>query len=294
MEKKGKERETRAPNIVMTDKISKKRAFTLIELLVVVAVLALLASIVTSNLGGAREGARISNALSFQSQTHSLLGSDLVGWWNFNEESGSVARDLSGYGNNGNITGATRVSGVPGTGGQALSFTGSHYVRMNPSNTILDNTGWTLSGWFNASQIDSGSIAHRVVTFHRLNSSPSWGTGGSLLLGNNSEARLMYTNAGGSQRYLIHSGIETERWYYFVGTYDGSTYRSYINGEDMQSRNDTFEGFGAADAMIGTYSTSNYFFRGSIDDVRIYSRALSASEIQTLYAQTKDNYLANE
>lgn len=268
------------------------KAFTLVELLVVVAVLALLASIVFSNLGGAREGAGISNALQFQSQTHTLLGSDLVGWWNFNEESGSVARDLSGYGNNGSITGAIRVLGVPGTGGQALNFTGSHYVRINPSNAILSNAGWTLSGWFNASQIDSGSYPHRIVTFHRLNNSPSWGTGASLLLANSNEARLMYANAGGSQRYLIHSNIETGKWYHFVGTYDGATYKSYINGGDKQSRSDTFEGFGAADAMIGVYDPGSYFFRGLIDDVRVYNRPLTVSEIQVLYTQTKGKYLA--
>lgn len=59
--------------------IKKKKGFTLIELLVVVAVLALLASIVFSNLRGAREGARISNALQFQSQMHNRLGPDLIG-----------------------------------------------------------------------------------------------------------------------------------------------------------------------------------------------------------------------
>jgi prepilin-type N-terminal cleavage/methylation domain-containing protein len=79
--------------------IKKEKAFTLVELLVVVAVLALLASIVFSNLTGAREQAKISNALSFQSNMHNLLGADLVGWWNFDRRNGSVAKDSSGYGN---------------------------------------------------------------------------------------------------------------------------------------------------------------------------------------------------
>ncbi|MGI6637421.1 MAG: prepilin-type N-terminal cleavage/methylation domain-containing protein, partial [Minisyncoccales bacterium] len=68
----------------------KQSAFTLVELLVVVAVLALLASIVFSNLTGAREQAKISNALSFQSNMHNLLGADLVGWWNFDDGTGTV------------------------------------------------------------------------------------------------------------------------------------------------------------------------------------------------------------
>ncbi len=268
-----------------------RKGFTLIELLVVISVLALLASIVFSNLGGAREGARISNALSFQSQTHSLLGSDLVGWWNFNEGSGSVANDLSGYGNNGTITGAVHADGVPGTGGNSLNFTGSHYVRIAPSSSIItSNNSWTISAWFNASQIDSGGASHRIITFHR---GESWSTAASLTLGNNNQARLLYRSIG-SHLYLTHSGIETGEWYHFIAAYDGITYRSYVNGGDIQSVDNSFEGFGTTDAMIGSFSTSSDFFRGLIDDVRIYNRSLTASEVQTIYTQTKDNYLVNE
>ncbi|MGI6637450.1 MAG: LamG domain-containing protein [Minisyncoccales bacterium] len=273
----------------------KQSAFTLVELLVVVAVLALLASIVFSNLTGAREQAKISNALSFQSNTHNLLGADLVGWWNFDDDTGNIAKDSSGYGNNGTIVGATRVDGVPGTSGKAMDVSkGNHYIRLGPSNSILSDNVWTLSGWFNASQIDDSVYPNRIITFHKATGSPSANTGASLLVGDLSQAKLMYAKSGGSQAYLIHTDIETDRWYHFVGSYDGETYRSYINGGDMKSVKSTFDGFGAAEAMIGTYSTGSYFFNGLIDDVRIYSRALTAYEVQTLYAQTKDNYLAEE
>ncbi len=266
-----------------------KKGFTLIELLVVVAVLALLASIVFSNLGGAREGARISNALSFQSQTHSLLGSDLVGWWNFNEGSGTTARDISGYGNNGTIVGATYVDGVPGTGGSALSFNGSsNYVALSYEPFTVSNANYTLSLW---AKFDSLSGNRRFI---------SWGSSGS--------SRYFYGYNGTNDEIDVGQGSITIR--------PGTTYKPVINIWELWtvSNEETITKFYKNGVLINTvshantgaitagssvrigrqYSTNLEWFPGLIDDVRIYSRALTASEIQTLYAQTKDNYLANE
>ncbi len=278
-----------------------RKAFTLIELLVVVAVLALLASIVFSNLGGAREGARISNALSFQSQTHSLLGSDLVGWWNFNEGSGTTARDISGYNNNGTIVGATYTDGVPGTGGSALSFNGvGDYVDMgNILNMGLNDM--TISAWIKINNIGGYYISksraagqtHRYA-INVYGSSPNEG-----------KIRPMVAwDSTGHTDYFGNTRVDDGNWHlidvainrsgnldiYVDGVMDASHDISDKAGVNMISDNPF---------RIGAYTaidnvTPSSLFNGPIDDVRIYSRALTASEIQTLYAQTKDNYLANE
>jgi prepilin-type N-terminal cleavage/methylation domain-containing protein len=158
--------------------IKKDKAFTLVELLVVVAVLALLASIVFSNLTGAREQAKISNALSFQSNMHNLLGADLVGWWNFDEDTGNIAKDSSGYGNDGTIVGATRVDGVPGTNGKALEFNGSNsYVDLGKNNILTtDFYYWSMSIWAKPATEDlsgmfsfqSGWGTHLIVGCRRI------------------------------------------------------------------------------------------------------------------------------
>ncbi len=268
----------------------KKRGFTLIELLVVVAVLALLASIVFSNLGGAREGARISNALSFQSQTHSLLGSDLVGWWNFNEGSGSIANDLSGHGNNATIAGATHIDGVPGTGGSALSFNGvGDYVRIVGNPIIPGNSDFTYVFWANTSVID---------TSDRTFISQYGGNGTAFIF----YSQTSFGSAVNQIRWwsgtevLVGPDIRGVGWKHITLRRNINNYSLYVDGFSVATGNNSSM-LNDGDGVIGVTNLPTdpqRFYKGKIDDVRIYSRALSAQEIQTIYAETKDNYLANE
>ncbi len=253
-----------------------RKGFTLIELLVVVAVLALLASIVFSNLGGAREGARISNALSFQSQTHSLLGSDLVGWWNFNE---GDARDISGYNNHGTIVGATHVDGVPGTGGSALIFNGSsHYIDTGYGQGIDPSINpHTFSIWARSNDIGKSAMFLAPTS----------------LIGDTRAYFATYNTkwSMGIQNNGWGNGVidVTNQWTHVTISMNGSTASMYINGEFSHSKSYSSYSFST---NFNIARGNGYHWNGVVDDVRFYSRALSASEVSTLYAQTKDRYLA--
>ncbi len=284
----------------MIDKRSKKSAFTLIELLVVVAVLALLASIVFSNLGGAREGARISNALSYQSQTHSLLGSDLVGWWNFDQEEGDrvVVRDISGYGFNGDPSGTLDWrSDTPGAGGYSVYFNGSRYINLyQPALLDFDpQEDFAISLWFKTTSGSTGYFIAKRET----------GTGGTEQYSIYINGGRLYYSVGGTQTTSPSSPrYDDNTWHHVVFTNynDNGTqrYRLFVNGDAITPIGTSGTFTNSVDVFLGgrrnssANTGSGYLYTGLLDDIRIYKRALTAQEVQTLYAQTKDKYLANE
>ncbi len=256
-----------------------KKGFTLIELLVVVAVLALLASIVFSNLGGAREGARISNALSFQSQTHSLLGSDLVGWWNLD---GNV-NDTSGYNNHGTVVNIDWVNGITGQAGRLIDDTSTIVFGKNfTENEVFSVSHWVYLPVTANNQQYIGNIDY-VGGVRQGWWVEAYGSG------NNFWRYRLYKDGG---YVAIDEGtFEYERWYFIVNSYDGLNMSLYLDGELLDSISATY-GNSPRNLTVGQMQWSGNIV--TVDDVRIYSRALTASEIQTLYAQTKDKYLANE
>ncbi len=261
-----------------------RKAFTLIELLVVVAVLALLASIVFSNLGGAREGARVSNALSFQSQTHSLLGSDLVGWWNFNDPDDRY-KDISGYDNHGSCTSCpTATDGVPGTGGTAMEFDGSsnHVLVKDAGKKVQNRDIVTISFWMKSTKLEQA-----------WRNPLSFGSG-KMRFETSGDATGFHVFNGPFSTLSFYSGIAVNKWHHVSLILDGDNAYLYIDANKKDSKSITGVINADDDMYLGLRYMNSGHWKGEIDDVRIYSRALTAQEVQTLYAQTKDRYLAGD
>jgi len=213
---------------------------------------------------------------------HYLSGqtSGLVAAYNFNEGSGSTVTDLSGHNLNGTIVGATWTT--QGKYGAALSFNGtSSYVDLgNPA--ALQLTGSiTLEAWVKAAATppDDGQIVAKS------NDSSGW--------------QLKTTRDAGPQNFNVtvtnSSGTRAKRfstttralntWYHVAGVYDASarTLTTYVNGVlesgILQGTVPIANLNAAVNANIGR-RTGGYYFNGIIDEVRIYNRALSATEIQ--------------
>ncbi len=134
-------------------KIKKNKSFTLLELLVVIAIIGLIASIAIVSTRGGIGRARIAKTLQYEASLHRYLGSDIVGWWKFDEGEGTTVTDISGYNNHGTIVGATYVDGVPGKGGSALSFNGSNYVDTSVK---INTTAFTVIFWVKINNLTYG------------------------------------------------------------------------------------------------------------------------------------------
>ncbi len=253
-----------------------RKGFTLIELLVVVAVLALLASIVFSSLGGAREGARISNALQFQSNMHSLLGSDLVGWWNFNDPDARY-KDLSGNGNGGSCATScpTPTDGVPGMLGSAMEFNGSDSGIVLSKGIDVFDGDFTVSAWV---RFNDDSRAIILGTYNegadQINFEKHTGN------------RLRIWWDGTPDVFTPNDAVRTDEWHLVSFSRRGNKFLFHVDGIQFHDYTGSIVDRNPAGTWrIGRDSrTGATVTNGSIDDVRVYSRALTSSEISILYA----------
>ena len=202
--------------------------------------------------------------------------------YGFEEGSGTTTVDVSGNGVTGQIQGATWTTS--GAHGKALSFNGSNsYVDLgNP--TVLQSTGsMTWSAWVKptGNPPDDGQIIARSdqTTGWQLKISPDTGKRTFAIAISGDSA------SGHTQRYS-KTVYSLNKWYYVAGVYDAAARKLdiYVNGV---LDNGTLRGsipaaqyVPALNATIGRRS-GGFYFKGTIDDVRVYKRALTASEVQT-------------
>ncbi len=261
-----------------------KKSFTLIELLVVIAIIGLLVIIIAIPINRVRRGASIARTLQYEASLHRYLGADIVGWWQFNEGEGSVAYDISGYSNDGTIHGATYVDGVPGKEGYALEFDGSNdYVEVAQGHGLLSKN-ITISMWINPPIWDGVTAL--------ITSRESIGTHGLMFFRNTSPNTLHFDWGG---RWNANYLPPTNQWTHLVITRDSNARILYVNGVLNSSTSAGSNPNQDAILRIGVDTISNqYNFNGKIDDLRIYSRALTSEEIQTIYTETKDKYITEE
>jgi len=196
----------------------------------------------------------------------------LVAAYGFEEGAGPTVADASGNGNTGTITAATWTTA--GKFGKALSFNGtSARVVVVDSASLHLTSAFTLEGWAfpTAAQTGWHTLVDKDVDRYYLmtssdNASSTPAVGGT------------FTN--GTQLYAP-AALAANTWTHLAATYDRVTLRLYVNGLQVASRAMTTAIATSANNLnIGANSYGEYF-TGLIDEVRVYNRALTASEIKT-------------
>ncbi len=204
----------------------------------------------------------------------------LVAWWKFDEAQGRKAPDSSGSGLNGYLVGDARIV-ADADRGNVLSLDGKGaYVHCGTDPAFDITERITVAAWVKVNAVDNlwqaivtkGNTAWRLSTVKRQRKFHFAVTGADV--GEN------WVNGG--------TEIPAGQWHHVCGTYDGSLIRLYVDGvEDPQSPVAYKGGITTNGEPVNIGSNAGKPGRewnGLIDDVRIYSYALSPAEVAAIYA----------
>jgi hypothetical protein len=208
--------------------------------------------------------------------------SGLFAHWQFSEGSGTTTVDATGNTNPGTIYGS---GWAPGRNGNGLIFDGiDDYVSVWAFD--VPGSAMTISAWFKADAlqnpdpriISKASGAAEQDHYFMLSTTVVSGAG-----------RLRFRlKTGGTTKTLIASSgdIPTGQWVHAVARYNGSRMTLYLNGVQVGSLAATgaMTGNSNVPVAIGRNPQPYAAFDGTIDEIRIYTRALNTNEIRSLHA----------
>ncbi len=215
----------------------------------------------------------LKNTLGNQSYQIPLEG--LLAAWHFDENSGTVANDLLGI-HNGVVSAATWVSGISGS---ALNFDGvtGHVQVPNGGNFNPTGDKVSFSFWFKLSEVGAnGGFVFQNVKY---------------ILKMDAQGRVsfaLYTPAWKSIVMQYSDRILDTDWHHVAATYDGTTMNIYLDG--LLKATDSNTGAlqsSTSEVFIGNQNSINPF-KGTMDEVLIYNRALTEAEITEIHTGTPD------
>ncbi|MHC4228977.1 MAG: LamG domain-containing protein, partial [Planctomycetota bacterium] len=200
---------------------------------------------------------------------------ELVGWWRFDEGSGTVAADSSAYGNDGTLNGDPKW--IDGQIGGALDFNGSSdFVEIPHSESLSMLEQITIAAWTN---MRTGSTGEMLIV-----SKGGWQANMPYELSEENGSVIFwqfYDDAGRDD--CAPDSPPADEWHHIAATYEGTIFKCYIDGELA----DEWEYVGTIpqnemSVMIGRRTTGGNLFNGMIDEVMIYNQALGEDEVRKI------------
>jgi prepilin-type N-terminal cleavage/methylation domain-containing protein len=273
------------------DKKNYLTGFTLLELLVVIAVIAILAAIVLVSLSSARQSAWEARGLQFSQNIKSANSTDLVTELSFDT---SIYQDDSGNGNGLSVQfGGNAPTQADGKVRKAVYLNGSQCLlsaNITPY-TFLDKL--TIEAWVRPALLTGGD---KAIVFKGLLSESR---ANYYFLFNNQLLTYQFYNGGWRTFQDTTTTYKTDEWAHVVVTHDNGTktIKLYKNGAKVYEGTTTFNLIGNSDNLrVGcAYDIPcTSCFNGRLDEVRIYKAALTAEQIQQLYAEGLPRHLADK
>jgi len=228
-------------------------------------------------------------ALSIVAIAHAdIYGSTLKAWWtldsnDLNWTTGQVT-DNSGNSITGQMRGlATTTSPFAGFVGQSLEFTGvSQYIDLGTPSSLNFNgsSNFSVSAWITNA---SSSITTSATIFSK---GFSTNTQYQLYINSSNKIAFGQYSSGTNHEAVWGTALTLNQWYFVVGTWNGSTWKIYVNNGPPVTNTTTSPPSTGQKNCIGCIfisGTASRFYQGNIDDLRVYNTALTTNQIASIY-----------
>jgi lysophospholipase L1-like esterase len=232
----------------------------------------------------AQDHACINTTVSNASTAFIDWNRSLVGWWRFNIESGESStffRDWSTWENNAACSGTNCPASISGMFGNALSFDGvNDYLDAGNAPSLNITGNLTIEAWVKPERLETTHIVKKasrdLTDGYELSLSES--TGKAYFRVNQKTSHNIYKLFSKSSYPL-----DGNTWVHLVGVYNRDQVQIYFNGNLENSMSGPANIlFNTDNLEIGSPDLSRYF-KGTIDEVRTWNRALSSEEIKASY-----------
>ena len=201
----------------------------------------------------------------------------LVGAWLFDEGKGQAVKDSSDNGLDGEIT-QGKPKWVEGKFDGAMEFGGADMVTVDDDDA-LDLADFTLAAWVNIPKI-SGAWQIVASKETRNPTGRNYGLFGNI---NTGVIHYSFTTNASWKSFDAKTAVTDGDWHHVAGTYDGSEFKLYLNGQvDAEVSPGTEPDTSDNLFFIGGCDIGGYWMSGSIDEVVLYDRPLSEQEISEL------------
>ncbi len=214
------------------------------------------------------------------------------------DETSGVIQDSSGEGNNGTDNGGI-IYAQTGKFNSAIEFDGiDDYIQMNDDMDLVFGTGnnaWTYTGWINPSVLNTAQSNHLTQNvFMAKASDPS---NDNLEIGVTTANNLhVYIDTDVNDAYADFGGGEltTGSWHFVAVRYDSGTVDVWLDGTNYQNTttwagSNNLDGATGSPVTIGATTHIDTFFNGFIDELAIFDRALTDTEVTDIFKRGLEN-----